>query len=359
MANPAQLTLDSMTTAVLVTGMDLGIRGANLAAQQMFMFSRRRLLSMRLPDLIDMGDAYVMDSIRSCLDGQETGFSAGDVAALTEPGKEIRIDLSVSRLEGTGLVVEARDPSYRQRLSSEVKQRHQHLAARDLVRSLAHEIKNPLGGIRGAAQLIEMTFGKAAPGIGEYTSVIIEQTDRLAALVNRLLGPQRANPMETASIHYVTQKVLSLLGMETQGKISIRRDYDPSLPDLPLDVDGMQQALLNILRNACQALTESGTSAPLITIKTRACLGAVINGIKHPTAIALSVTDNGPGIPDQIMETLFYPMVTTRHEGNGLGLSIAQSIIERHGGSIACHSAPGCTTFTVLLPLPQKPYPRN
>lgn len=232
-----------------------------------------------------------------------------------------------------------------------MQQNYQYSAARDLIRSLAHEIKNPLGGIRGAAQLIEMTFGKVE-GIKDYTKVIIEQTDRLKVLVNNLLGPQKPNPLVKENIHYLIEKVLSLVSMQDESKgIEIKRDYDPSLPELNLDVDSIEQVLLNIVNNAVQALKESDTKDPRIEVKTRASIRTIVRDKKYPTAVIISISNNGPEIPEQIKQTVFFPMVTTKTNGNGLGLSIALNIIERHHGTIECLSDAQKTVFKIILPL--------
>ncbi len=347
----AQALIESLATAVLLTDSNLRIVYANSAAQQLFLLSRSKLLQLKLTDLLDKEQKNLIDSIYSATKPYSTGFFASKVLFVPEPNRCITADLSIAHYsgKGKGLVVECRSVDYQQKINDEIQRRSQHLAARDLIRSLAHEIKNPLGGIRGAAQLVDMTYG-SDQALHEYTKVIIEQADRLKTLVNNLLGPQRPNPLTLCNIHYVIEKVLSLETMETRGKIRFKKDYDPSLPELPLDVNAMEQALINIISNAVQALTENKTPHPAIELKTRARHGAWINGIKIPTSLVIVVTDNGPGIPENIKETLFYPMVTSRASGNGLGLSIAQSIVERHNGMIECQSVPGKTIFKIILP---------
>ena len=352
MPTDAKTILESLATAIMLTDGQYKIIYANTSAEQLFGMSRSKLRSLKLTDLINRHEKNLMENLSRALKANFQGFSASDIAVGIDPSHTISVDMSISQYSGKnkGLIVEIKSINYQQKLSYERQRRTQHLAARDLIRNLAHEIKNPLGGIRGAAQLLEMTFGKAAD-ITDYTKVIIEQSDRLKTLVDNLLGPQRPNPMSLANIHYVVEKVLSLETMATKDKVRFEKDYDPSLPELMLDVDAMQQTFINIISNAIQALTESNTERPLIKIKTRAVNGVVINGFKYPTSICVAITDNGPGIPESIMPKIFYPMVTSRSKGNGLGLSIAQSIVERHSGTIECESQKGKTTFSVILPL--------
>lgn len=348
--------MESLATAVLLTDHSLKITFANSAAEQLFITSRSRLMTLKLTDLFDKSQKAMFDSIALSLKPHATGFNASDVLICPEPYSMIRTDVFISPYagKGRGLVVEFKGMDHQQKINQEVSRRTQHLAARDLVRSLAHEIKNPLGGIRGAAQLIEMTFGKldGCRDISEYTQVIINETDRLKNLVDKLLGPQRPNPLTRANIHYAIEKVLALETMEAGGDIRFQKDYDPSLPELMLDTEAMQQVLINIVSNAIQALHETHTPHAQITLRTRAQIGGrVINGIKYSTVIVISVIDNGPGIPEAIRDTLFYPMVTAKQGGNGLGLSIAQSIVERHNGLIECDSEKGHTVFRIILPL--------
>lgn len=351
----AKAVLESLATAVLLTDHTLKIVYANSAAEQLFSMSRSKLTAYKLTDLLDKGQKSLLESIQLALKPHAQGFNASSIEIIPEPHQSIRTDIYVSHYsgKGRGLIVEFRALDYQQKINQEMARRSQHLAARDLIRSLAHEIKNPLGGIRGAAQLLEMTYGRQEH-LTDYTQVIIEQADRLKSLVDRLLGPQRPNPLTLCNIHYVIEKVLSLenMALKTQMPIRFIKDYDPSIPEIMLDVDAMQQAVLNIISNAVHALSEAHIHHPQITIQTRAQLGSrLINGIKYPSALITSISDNGPGIPENIRETLFYPMVTSRPDGSGLGLSIAQSIVERHNGLIECDSEPGRTVFRIVLPL--------
>ena len=345
--------IESLTTAVIVTDLNFHIVFANQATEQFTGMSKTRLKNLRLTDLISPAEKVVLEALCEAKSPQFPGFAASAVRFSLPQAQVKQGNIWISSYlgnEARGIVAEIRSSLRQQKLLDDFNQRDQRNAAQDLVRGLAHEIKNPLGGIRGAAQLIELSFPDTS-GLKDYTSLIIEQTDRLKNLVDRLLGPQRANPMAIGNIHYIIEKVLSLIQMETRGLISFVKDYDPSLPELNLDIDGIEQVLLNIVLNAVQALNEEQTKHPYIKITTRAAYGIVINDYKHPTCIAISVENNGPEIPEIIRRKIFYPMVTTKSKGTGLGLSLAQNIVQRHQGIIECSSNSDHTVFRILLPL--------
>ena len=219
---------------------------------------------------------------------------------------------------------------------------------RELIRGLAHEVKNPLGGLRGAAQLLERELDSA--DLKEYTQIIIEEADRLSGLVDRLLGPNQEPRVGSFNIHRILEHVVRLVEAESPG-LTLERDYDPSLPELFGDEDQIIQAILNMVRNAAQSLDEAGTNTPTITLKTRVVRTFTINAVKHRMVARIDIIDNGPGIEDSMIDEIFYPMITTRADGSGLGLAITQSVIGQHGGVIECASHPGHTCFSVFLPL--------
>jgi len=227
----------------------------------------------------------------------------------------------------------------------------QQLANRELIRNLAHEIKNPLGGIRGAAQLLEHELNN--PGLREYTQVIIKEADRLQDLMKRLLSPHRPMQPGAVNIHEILERVRSLLTAEFPKSLMIRRDYDTSLPELIGDREQLIQAVLNIARNAAQAIMNRSDdlAAGQITFRTRVARQVTLAKRRFPLALELQVIDNGPGIPEDIRERMFYPLVSGRDGGNGLGLTLAQSFVLQHQGTIECLSRPGYTCFTVRLPL--------
>jgi two-component system nitrogen regulation sensor histidine kinase GlnL len=216
---------------------------------------------------------------------------------------------------------------------------------------MAHEIKNPLGGIRGSAQLLERMLDN--PELKEYTTIIIEEVDRLRNLVDKMLGPNKLPERLETNIHEVLERVRSLIMVEAAEKLNIIRDYDPSIPEFLADKEQLIQVILNISRNAMQALlSKRQVNSPAeITLSTRAVRQFTIGHTKHRLVLHISIIDNGPGIPEDIRESLFLPMVSGRAEGTGLGLSIAQSIINQHQGIIECDSTLGKTHFSIYLPL--------
>ncbi len=220
-----------------------------------------------------------------------------------------------------------------------------------MIRGLAHEIKNPLGGLRGAAQLLAREL--PSEDLADYTNIIIEEADRLRNLVDNMLGPNTNPRMEPTNIHEVLERVRHLVEAEGLGNIRVLRDYDPSIPELIGDREQLIQATLNIVRNAMQALQQHGYSVenPQITLRTRALRQFTIGSHRYRLVCRVDVIDNGPGIPESVREAIFLPMVSGRPEGTGLGLSISQSIINRHRGLIECVSEPGSTVFTLNIPL--------
>jgi len=220
---------------------------------------------------------------------------------------------------------------------------------RKLVRGMAHEVKNPLGGIRGAAQLLERELASQAQR--DYTQIIISEADRLRQLVDRMLGPNSLPDFAPVNIHRALEYVIQLLDAEEPGKMTFKRDYDPSLPPIEVDLDQIIQAVLNIGRNAQQAL--EGIAAPTITFSTRIIRQFTIGQVRHRLVARIDISDNGPGIPQDLQHQLYYPMISGRAEGSGLGLSITQNILAQHHGLIESHSEPGCTIFSIYLPLEQ------
>jgi two-component system nitrogen regulation sensor histidine kinase GlnL len=221
----------------------------------------------------------------------------------------------------------------------------QHETVHALMRGLAHEIRNPLGGLRGAAQLLERELSD--PELEEYTRVIIGEADRLQKLLDRLLGPRTVPKTRPVNIHEITERLCKLVKAESPEGVSLVCDYDPSIPEFDADPDLLIQALLNVVRNAAQAVGEQGT----ITLRTRSERQVTLGGQHHRLALRLDIMDDGPGIPPDMLDKMFYPMVSGRTDGTGLGLSIAQNLIHQHGGLIQCTSRPGQTVMSTWLPL--------
>jgi two-component system nitrogen regulation sensor histidine kinase GlnL len=251
---------------------------------------------------------------------------------------------------GTGeaaLLVEMTDVTRRSKISRENALLIQHGAGRQMIRQLAHEIKNPLGGIRGAAQLLAKQLSDDE--LTEYTDVVISETDRLAALVDTLLGPGGPPNKQPVNVHELLEYVVRIIEAEGQKHIKFSRDYDPGLPLIDLDRDQVVQALLNLVRNAAAALDGQGT----ITLRSRAVTNFTIGDTRHSVIATIEIEDDGPGIPFDLQDSVFYPLVTSRPEGTGLGLPAAQELMSRHGGLIEFESRPGRTVFYVRIPLRQ------
>ncbi len=241
------------------------------------------------------------------------------------------------------LLVELLDTSQSRQLDREKALISQRGASRRIIRQLAHEIRNPLGGLRGAAQLLDRELD--APELKEYTQVIIREADRLVGLTDSLLGPTRQACKGPVNIHEVAERVLMLIEGEAPG-VQRERDYDPSLPRIEADADQLTQALLNLARNAVQWCGEQGR----IAVRTRALTGYIIDERRHKLVISLEIEDNGPGIPEELADSIFYPLVSGRDGGTGLGLPTAQDLVSRNGGFIEFESVPGRTVFMLRFP---------
>ncbi len=247
------------------------------------------------------------------------------------------------------LLLEFQQMDQQLRIAREERMLIQQQANSELLRNLAHEIRNPLGGLRGAAQLLEHELPQ--PSLREYTQVIIKEADRLQSLMDRLLVPHRVPKYEPTNIHEVLERVRSLLLAESPNHIKVRRDYDTSLPDLIGDREKLIQTVLNIARNAVQAMQSGATVNAELVLRTRAERQVTLAKKRYRVAIKLQIIDNGPGIPIAIRDRIFYPLVSGREGGSGLGLALAQTFITQHHGMIDCESQPGNTCFTILLPV--------
>ncbi|UJF22451.1 nitrogen regulation protein NR(II) [Shewanella sp. OMA3-2] len=338
--------LNHLVTAVLVIDSKLKPCFANAAAEQLLAVANHKLLELSLPDLyqfLGVDEHILRDAVSS-----NQGITVNTATLVTLDGQHHTIDLTLIPIENEQnlSILELRQVDQQRRIHQQLNMDAQQQAAQYLVRNLAHEIKNPLGGLRGAAQLLSRELH--SPELKEFTTLIIEQADRLRNLVDRLLGPQRPTQHTEHNIHQVVQKVLKLVEMALPANIKLKRDYDPSIPDFQMDHDQLQQAVLNIVQNAIQALEHTGGD---ILIKTRTQHQVTLGTQRYKLVLVLSIIDNGPGIPPDLIDTLFYPMVTGREDGSGLGLSIAHNIARLHGGRIDCVSAPGHTEFIITLPL--------
>jgi two-component system nitrogen regulation sensor histidine kinase GlnL len=247
------------------------------------------------------------------------------------------------------LIIEIQPIDRLLRISREEMLTTSHETTRNLVRGMAHEIKNPLGGIRGAAQLLARELPNT--GLTEYTNIIIDEADRLRNLVDRMLGPNQLPKWQSLNIHEAIERVGNIIKAESSDAIKIVRDYDPSIPAMQGDKEMLIQALLNIVRNAMQALVEANVLNGVIQLRTRVHRQYTIGRKHHSLVCRIDIIDNGPGIASDMIENIFYPMISGRAEGTGLGLTISQHLIHQHHGLIECQSEPGKTRFSLYLPM--------
>ncbi len=339
--------LELITTAVLMLDGELRVTYANPAAETLLAHGRKHLIGTCLDRALAGNDAF-LQRLRQSM-AAEAGFNENELTLEVE-GRALHLHCVISPVEAgeSRLVLEFRELEQQLKIAREEKILEQQEANRELIRNLAHEIKNPLGGIRGAAQLLERELQD--PEQREFTQVIVKETDRLQSLMNRLLTPNRLPRVEPLNIHEVVERVRTLLLAEFPAGLAIRRDYDTSLPDLMGDKEQLIQAILNVARNAAQATAGRGE----IRLTTRIARQVTIARLRHRHAIAVGVEDNGPGVPAELAERIFYPLVSGREGGTGLGLSLAQSFVSQHLGSIEFESVPGDTRFTILLPVRER-----
>jgi two-component system, NtrC family, nitrogen regulation sensor histidine kinase GlnL len=346
----ADRILDNLSTAVLVFDQGLRLVYLNQAGEVILAHSARHACGRSVHELVVNADVLV-DHLAQAFTENQVISKRGCLLALPD-APDLRVNCTFTPVTESHAVqsvqVELRQVDHHLRIQQDEALINQQQATHALVRGLAHEIKNPLGGLRGAAQLLERQIRDES--LKEYTRIIIGEADRLQNLVNRMLGPNSLPVMRSVNIHEVLQRVRELVLAESGDGLSILQDYDPSLPDLYGDHDLLIQAILNIVRNASQALDGTGE----IVLRTRILRNFNIGACKHRLVARIEVTDNGPGIDDELLKKIFYPMVTNRINGTGLGLSIAQSLIGRHHGLIECASQPGETTFTILIPLEEQ-----
>lgn len=342
-----QRILDNLNTTVCLLDAELRIRYINPAGENLIGISAARLQQTPIHTLF--GSEKLMEDIHQAL---ETGhpYTERECELTLTNGRWATIDLTAIPLaaapsQESELLLELNQVDRQLRIAREENLLAQNQATRALIRGLAHEIKNPLGGLRGAAQLLEREV--AEPHLREYTEVITHETDRLRNLVNRMIGPNAVPEKRPLNIHEVVERVRTLVQAEAPPGVRIIRDYDPSLPDMAGDADMLIQATLNIVRNAAQAIGREGE----IILRTRSARQYTIGHVRHRLVLCLDVIDNGPGIPEDMVDNIFYPMITGRPDGTGLGLSIAQSLVNQHEGLIECESRPGRTKFSILLPI--------
>jgi len=337
--------LDLLATPVILVDDDLRVVYANSAAEDLFAFSLKSTAGQPLAQLFIDSDELIagLDDVL----GHHWSYTGRDLT-LTRPGQaslHLNCLITPTEINAARFLIEFRPMDQQLKLAREQRQMDQQQANRELIRNLAHEIRNPLGGLRGSAQLLERELER--PELREYTQVIIKEADRLQLLMDRLLTPHRPPQFAPLNIHEVLERVRSLVLAEYPDGIRIERDYDASLPDLHGDKEQLIQAVLNIARNAAQALNGKGE----IALRTRAARQVTLARQRYKLALELQVVDNGPGIPEELRERIFYPLVSGRDGGSGLGLTLSQTFVQHHHGTIECDSRPGRTCFTIMLPL--------
>ncbi|MBT8099178.1 MAG: PAS domain-containing protein [Gammaproteobacteria bacterium] len=342
----AERVLDALSAGVILLDDSLLITDLNPAAENILGVSVQRARGSSLLKLVD--DEPELQEILARVSATGDHYANELRLSPTEVHADERIvDCRVAPIEcgDARILVEMTDVTRRSRISRENALLIQHGAGRQMIRQLAHEIKNPLGGIRGASQLLERQLESAEQR--EYTDVIISETDRLAVLVDTLLGPGGPPNKIPVNVHELLEYVIRIVSVEDQKDLHFARDYDPGLPTIELDRDQMVQAFLNLVRNAAFALDGQGT----ITLRTRALTNFTIGEKRHRVIASVDIEDDGPGIPPELQNSIFYPLVTSRTEGTGLGLPAAQELLSRHGGMIEFDSRPGRTVFHVRIPL--------
>jgi two-component system nitrogen regulation sensor histidine kinase GlnL len=341
------MILDSLSTAVLLFDAELRLRYINSAGENLLAVSANTVLGGAAGELLPCLTDAVDDRMREAIHTRQP-FTEREVEVKRPDRQIIRVNCTILPLLAEeapfDLLMELQQVDRQLRIAREEYLISQHQATQALLRGLAHEIKNPLGGLRGAAQLLERELPNL--DLREYTRIIIDEADRLQTLLNRMLGPNQMPQRGWVNVHHITEHVLGLLGAEYPAGPTLLRDYDPSIPDLYGDSDRLIQAILNITRNAAHAAGQNGQ----VMLRTRVHRQFTIGSIRHRLVLRVDIEDNGPGIPEDLLPRIFFPMISGRSGGTGLGLAIAQELINQHSGLIECESRPGCTIFTVYLP---------
>jgi len=347
--------LDLLSSAVVILDAGSRVVYANAAAENLLESSFKALSNQKLDELFLNSE----DLARTFQEAVQHRFADKRLdLTLERAGREsLQVHVIVTALDNpdTPVLIELRENVKQLKLDREERLIDQSQANKELIRNLAHEIKNPLGGIRGAAQLLELELPERhLKELREYTQVIIKEADRLQTLVDRLLAPhRRPHIVGDVNIHEVCERVRSLIVAEFPNGLMIKRDYDLSVPEFRGDKEQLIQAVLNIAHNAAQALSariKAGDA--VLTLQTRVARQVTLAKVRYKLALDLHIIDNGPGIPPDIRDRIFYPLVSGKDGGSGLGLTLAQTFVQQHMGVIECESRPGCTDFRILIPLP-------
>jgi two-component system nitrogen regulation sensor histidine kinase GlnL len=338
--------LDILTCAIVVLDDEKKVAYLNQSGEMLFGQSEQRMRGEPVALLLrgDVFHEHLEITMR-----QHDPQSIRECAVELGNGEQITIDCVITPLAihdwNKHILLEIQRVDRQLRIVREEQMIHQQQAIRELVRGIAHEIKNPLGGLRGAAQLLESELDN--PELKEYTQIIISEADRLKNLVNGLLGPRTLPRPESVNIHEVLEHVRHLVSAGASPEMHFVRDYDPSIPEFQGDRDQLVQVVLNIVTNAIRVLDGKG----VVQLRTRILRQFTLQQIRYRHVLKVDICDNGEGVPEHLRDKLFLPMVSGHAEGSGLGLAIAQSLVRRHNGLIQCESVPGYTCFSILIPL--------
>jgi len=345
-AYPAHI-LENLTTAVLTFDTSLHLTGINPSGEMLFEVSAKKAIGHNLSDLLPHSRLLVR-ALNQTLESNHP-FTARGIRLVLPGARAITVDCTVTPLIGSAsddaLLVEISQVDRLLRLARDESLLDRQATNRAVMRGLAHEIKNPLGGLRGAAQLLERELPDKS--LKEYTRIIIHEADRLRNLVDRMIGPHQPLKKIPVNVHEILEHVRKLILVEIPVGLTVIQEYDPSLPEFEGDPEQLTQAVLNIVRNAAEAMHNAGT----IRLRTRIERQFSIGHKRHRLVLRVDIEDSGPGVPEDLLEHIFYPMITGKPDGTGLGLSIAQDIAAKHGGLIECRSRPGETVFSLYLPL--------
>ena len=342
----AENILNNLCTAVISLDHELKVCFINQSAESLLEISASKSLDTPLAELVWGFDQYISIFYDAIQSGQP--YTQRMAEFTLTPGTHLTLDFTISPIsegEWPRLLLEMHPLDRYLRIDRDAALNERQEISRQMIRGLAHEVKNPLGGIRGSAQLLEKQL--VTDELKEYTKIIIDETDRLTHLVDQMLGPTRIPKLESTNIHVLLERVRRLIELEYPGVDTIK-DYDPSIPEVLVDPEMYLQALINILRNAMQSMVD--TSHPKLAITTRIERQFTINTIRHKTVVRIDITDNGCGIPLELKQNLFYPMISGRPEGTGLGLPLVHAVIHQHSGHIEFDSEPGATIFRIFIP---------
>ncbi len=340
--------IDNLTTAVLMFGQSGLLCDLNSAAEDLLSCSARKVVGLAVENILPIAP-FFSTAVRNALLSGES-LTERDMELVLSSDKSVAVDCVITPLIDNSpecyLLVELVKVDWHQRIAKEEHILTQQQMTSELLQGMAHEVKNPLGGIRGAAQLLEGEL--TDKGLHEYTRIIISEVDRLGKLLDRMVGPKVLPHVCEQNIHEILEHVRSLVEAEVSDTIVLLPNYDPSLPAIYADRDQLVQVFLNIVQNAVQSIDKQPGR---IELRTRVQRQVTIGNHQHRLMVRVDVIDDGPGILEDIREKLFYPLVTGRADGTGLGLSIAQSLVQSQGGLIECETDAGLTCFTIFLPL--------